>query len=220
MRQTDWAAQLRQRLPEEYAQKIADYTAEVYSSSGNIYPPKDKIYRALELTSLAKTKVIIVGQDPYPQPGKAQGLSFSYPKDYPVNRPDSITNIQKELADSGFTKQDSDLMAWALQGVLLLNAVLTVPENSPNGHMGRIWEPFTDEIIKIASDDQRPKVFMLWGTNARRKKALINPKCHLVLESAHPSPMSAHRGFLGSGVFAKANRFLVGSGQLEIDWSR
>jgi len=220
MRATDWAAELRKRLPQRYAQQIAEFVRETYSLGRKIYPPKEKIYRALELTPLAQTKVIIVGQDPYPQPGKAQGLSFSYPNDYRVLRADSITNIQAELAAEGFEKTTSDLTEWALQGVLLLNAVLTVPEFNSNGHVGKIWEPFTDEIIKIASDDARPKVFILWGANARKKRALVDTDRHLVLESAHPSPMSASRGFFGSNVFAKANEFLATSGQTPIDWSR
>lgn len=219
MRTTDWAAALRERLPSEYAQRIAEFVKDVYNS-GTVYPPKDKIYRALELTPLAETKVVIVGQDPYPQPGKAQGLCFSYPRDYRVQRADSITNIQQELATEGFTKSDSDLSGWATQGVLLLNAVLTVPEYKSNGHAGKIWERFTDEIIKIASDDERPKVFILWGANARAKRSLVDANQHLVLESAHPSPMSASRGFFGSGVFANANNFLVKTGQVPVDWSR
>lgn len=219
MPHTDWAAALRERLPRTYAQQIADFIKETYAS-GPTYPPKDKIYRALELTPLTATRVVIVGQDPYPQPGKAQGLSFSYPRDYRVQRADSITNIQIELKAEGFEKTDSDLTEWARQGVLLLNAVLTVPEFRSNGHAGKIWEPFTDEIIRIASDDERPKVFVLWGANARNKRALINSDRHLALESAHPSPMSANRGFFGSGVFVKANQFLAASGQPTIDWSR
>lgn len=220
MRDTDWAAALRTRLPAEYAQEIAAFVRSAYAQGAKVYPPKDQIYRALELTSLADAKVIIVGQDPYPQPGKAQGLSFSYPANYRVTRADSITNIQQELAAEGFAKRDSDLTAWATQGVLLLNAVLTVPEFKSNGHAGKIWERFTDEIIKIANDDRRPKVFILWGANARNKRSLIDVRQHLVLESAHPSPMSASRGFFGSGVFAKANEFLIASGQGPIDWSR
>ncbi len=121
------------------------------------------------MTPLAESKVIIVGQDPYPQPGKAQGLSFSYPNTFEVNRPDSMVNIKKELENEGFKKEGTDLTDWATQGVLLLNAVLTVPEYDSNAHAGKIWEPLTDEIIKIASADPRPKVFILWGGFARKK---------------------------------------------------
>ena len=198
---------------------MIDFINDVYSK-GKVYPAEDKIFAALELTALADVKVVIVGQDPYPQPGKAQGLSFSYPRDLVVTRADSITNIQKELADEGFTKTDSDLTGWAQQGVLLLNSVLTVPELASNGHAGKIWEPLTDEIIKISSDDALPKVFILWGGFARKKAALIDAKKHLILESAHPSPLSASRGFFGSNVFQLTNEFLSANGQTEIDWSR
>ena len=159
---TDWSEPLRERLPQEYFSTLVDFINDVYSQ-GNVYPPEDKIFRAIELTALADVKVVLVGQDPYPQPGKAQGLSFSYPASFVVNRPDSIVNIRKELKSEGFDKEDSDLTHWAEQGVLLLNAVLTVPEMKSNAHKGKIWEPLTDEIIKIASDDDRPKVFLLWG---------------------------------------------------------
>ncbi len=219
MKKTDWSAPLRNRLPQDYFPKMVNFINEVYKS-GRIYPPEDKIFRAIELTSLAETKVVIVGQDPYPQPGKAQGLSFSYPMSFVVQRADSIVNIQKELADEGFVKSDSDLTAWAEQGVLLLNAVLTVPEFSSNAHAGLIWEPLTDEIIKIASDDARPKVFLLWGNFARKKAALIDQNKHLIIESAHPSPLSASRGFFGSNAFSRANEFLEQSGQQPVDWSK
>lgn len=219
MQKTDWSKPLRMRLPKDYFTAMIAFINDVYRQ-GRVYPPEDKIFRAIELTSLAALKVVIVGQDPYPQPGKAQGLSFSYPADYNVTRADSIVNIQKELASEGFEKKDSDLTAWAEQGVLLLNAVLTVPEFASNAHAGKIWEPFTDEIIKIASDDSRPKVFLLWGGNARKKAKLIDQKKHLVIESAHPSPLSATRGFFGSDCFKKANEFLEKSAQEGIDWSK
>lgn len=219
MNKTDWSIPLRERLPKDYFQKIVDFINEVYSH-GKIYPPEDKIFRAIELTSLADVKVVLVGQDPYPQPGKAQGLSFSYPTSFVVNRPDSIVNIRKELLNEGFEKKDSDLTKWAEQGVLLLNAVLTVPEMKSNAHKGKIWEPLTDEIIKIASDDERPKVFLLWGGDARKKAKLIDVSKHLVIESAHPSPLSAARGFFGSHPFSRANEFLEKSGQKGVDWSK
>ncbi|MFC4653270.1 uracil-DNA glycosylase [Lactococcus nasutitermitis] len=219
MKKTDWSQPLRSRLPEEYFPQMIAFINDVYSQ-GRIYPPEDKIFRAIELTALSDVKVVIVGQDPYPQPGKAQGLSFSYPADFKVTRTDSIVNIQKELANEGFTKTDSDLTNWARQGVLLLNAVLTVPEFSSNAHAGKIWEPLTDEIIKIASDDERPKVFLLWGGNARKKAPLIDASKHLIIESAHPSPLSASRGFFGSNAFARTNDFLKQSGQTAIDWSK
>ena len=218
MKKTDWSVPLRSRLPQEYFDKMLGFINEIYSQS-IIYPPEDKIFRAIELTALSATKVVIVGQDPYPQPGKAQGLAFSYPASYKVTRPDSIVNIRKELAAEGFTKLDSDLTTWAEQGVLLLNSVLTVPENASNAHAGKIWEPLTDELIKIASDDDRPKVFILWGGFARKKAKLIDGEKHLILESAHPSPLSASRGFFGSQPFSKTNEFLKKTGQTPINWS-
>ena len=219
MKKTDWSRPLRERLPEEYFRKIVAFINHAYSQ-GEVYPPEDKIFRAIELTSLAEVKVVLVGQDPYPQPGKAQGLSFSYPASFVVHRPDSIVNIQKELQSEGFDKRDSDLTHWAEQGVLLLNAVLTVPKLKSNAHKGKIWEPLTDEIIKIASDDDRPNVFLLWGGDARKKARLIDSDKHLIIESAHPSPLSAARGFFGSRPFSRANAFLEQTGQTGIDWSK
>lgn len=219
MKKTDWSKALRERLSKDYFEKMLAFVNEVYSK-GRIYPPEDKIFAAVELTALAETRVVIVGQDPYPQPGKAQGLSFSYPASFEVRRPDSMVNIQKELANEGFDKRDSDLTAWARQGVLLLNSVLTVPEFASNAHAGKIWEPLTDELIKIASDDERPKVFILWGGFARKKAKLIDGERHLIIESAHPSPLSASRGFFGSGCFRRANEFLEETGQQAIDWSK
>lgn len=219
MKKTDWSAPLRSRLPEDYFPKMIDFINEVYRN-GKVYPPENQIFASIELTGLSATKVVIVGQDPYPQPGKAQGLAFSYPASFKVNRPDSIVNIQKELLDEGFTKMDSDLTEWAKQGVLLLNAVLTVPEFASNAHAGKIWEPLTDELIKIASDDERPKVFILWGGFARKKAPLIDETRHLILEAPHPSPLSASRGFFGSHPFSKANEFLIKTGQAPIDWSK
>lgn len=170
MKKTDWSGPLRERLPQEYFSDLVDFINEVYAK-GNVYPPEDKIFRAIELTALSDVKVILVGQDPYPQPGKAQGLSFSYPASFVVNRPDSIVNIRKELQSEGFDKKDSDLTHWAEQGVLLLNAVLTVPEMKSNAHKGKIWEPLTDEIIKIASDDARPKSFSYGAVMRVRKQS-------------------------------------------------
>ncbi|GBG96584.1 uracil-DNA glycosylase [Lactococcus termiticola] len=215
MKNTDWA----RALADYDFRGIDEFVEKVYQS-GPVYPKKEKIYAALELTPLADTKVVILGQDPYPQAGKAQGLAFSYPNSFKVSRPDSMVNIQKELQEEGFDKQDTDLTAWAKQGVLLLNAVLTVPENQANGHAGKVWEPLTDRLIQLASEDARPKVFLLWGGYARKKAKLIDKTKHLVLESAHPSPLSARRGFFGSDSFLKANRFLEEQGRDPIDWSK
>ncbi|MBB5888222.1 uracil-DNA glycosylase [Lactovum miscens] len=219
MNKTDWSQSLRHRLPKEYFTRMLAFINDAYLN-GQTFPAEDKIFKAIELTALADTKVVIVGQDPYPQPGKAQGLAFSYPETFKVTRPDSIVNIKKELAEEGINKTTSDLTGWAEQGVLLLNAVLTVPAFSSNAHSGKIWEPLTDELIKIAADDERPKVFILWGGFARKKASLIDSGKHLILQSAHPSPLSASRGFFGSGVFSRANDFLIKSGQSPIDWSK
>ena len=228
MEQTDWHLPLTNRLPHAYFNQLMTFINEAYQN-GTVYPPKEKIFAALQLTPLAQTKVIIVGQDPYPQPGKAQGLSFSYPDTYHVRRPDSITNIQTELANEGYQKTNSDLTGWATQGVLLLNATLTVPVTNsaqssqravPNGHAGKLWQTFTNEVIKVASDDERPKVFILWGGNAQKVAPLIDHEKHLVIKTSHPSPMSARRGFLGSNCFQAANDFLTNSGQTPIDWTK
>lgn len=160
--------------------------------------------------------MVILGQDPYHGPRQAQGLSFSVPDDIPA--PPSLQNILKELADDIGMKESHDLTSWARQGVLLLNASLTVPAGQANGHAGQIWEPFTDAVIKVVNEKDTSVVFILWGSYARKKKALItNPK-HLVLESPHPSPLSAHRGFFGSKPFSKTNAFLTSQGIEPINW--
>jgi len=215
MKNTDWA----KALGDFDLAPIHEFIEKVYQE-GVVYPPKEKIFAALELTALSETKVVILGQDPYYQPGKAQGLAFSYPVSFVVSRPDSMVNIQKELQTEGFNKQDTDLTAWAEQGVLLLNAVLTVPADQPNGHAGLVWDPLTDRLIELASQEDQPKVFMLWGSYARKKAKLIDKEKHLVLECAHPSPLSARRGFFGSDVFLKANEFLIKNGREPIDWTK
>ena len=159
-------------------------------AQGTIYPPKEKVFQALLTTPLEEVKVVILGQDPYHGPGQAQGLSFSVPD------------------------------SWAEQGVLLLNACLTVPAGQANGHAGQIWEPFTDAVIEVVNNLDRPVVFVLWGAYARKKKALVTNPYHLIIESAHPSPLSVYRGFWGSKPFSKANAFLKETGQEPIDWLR
>lgn len=183
-----------------------------------VFPAAENVFKALELTPFDNVKVVILGQDPYHGPGQAQGLSFSVPDNIPA--PPSLQNILKELADDIGVKASHDLTAWAEQGVLLLNACLTVPAGKANGHAGQIWEPFTDAVIKVVNNLDRPVVFVLWGAYARKKKSLVtNPK-HLIIESAHPSPLSVYRGFWGSKPFSKANTFLTETGQEPIDWLR
>jgi len=167
-------------------------------------------------TPLEEVKVVILGQDPYHGPGQAQGLSFSVPDSIPA--PPSLQNILKELSDDIGVKKSHDLTSWAEQGVLLLNACLTVPAGQANGHAGQIWEPFTDAVIQVVNNLDRPVVFVLWGAFAQKKLNLIDEKKHFVIQSAHPSPFSVHRGFFGSRPFSKINDFLVSKGKSPIRW--
>ncbi|HFR3425745.1 TPA: uracil-DNA glycosylase [Streptococcus suis] len=217
MEHSAWHELIKEQLPEHYFGKINQFLDQVYAS-GTVYPPREKVFAAIQTTELEKVKVVILGQDPYHGPGQAQGLSFSVPNSVPA--PPSLQNILKELADDIGVKQDHDLTAWAEEGVLLLNACLTVPAGQANGHAGQIWEPFTDAVIKVVNSLDQPVVYILWGAYARKKKALITNPNHLIIESAHPSPLSAYRGFFGSKPFSKANAFLRSKGSSEIDWLR
>lgn len=215
MEHSGWHEPIKAQLPDHYFNKINQFLDQVYAS-GTIYPPRDKVFAAIQATELKNVKVVILGQDPYHGPGQAQGLSFSVPNS--VAAPPSLQNILKELRDDIGVKEDHDLTAWAEQGVLLLNACLTVPAGQSNGHAGQIWEPFTDAVIKVVNSLDQPIVYILWGAHARKKKVLItNPK-HLIVESAHPSPLSAYRGFFGSKPFSQANAFLTSHGSTEINW--
>ncbi len=215
MEHSAWHEPIKAQLPDDYFNKINQFLDQVYAS-GTIYPPRDKVFAAFQATELKNVKVVILGQDPYHGPGQAQGLSFSVPNS--VVAPPSLQNILKELRDDIGVKEDHDLTAWAEQGVLLLNACLTVPAGQANGHVGKIWEPFTDAVIKVVNSLDQPVVYILWGVNARKKKVLItNPK-HLIVESAHPSPLSAYRGFFGSKPFSQANAFLTSHGSTGINW--
>ncbi|HEL9598758.1 TPA: uracil-DNA glycosylase [Streptococcus suis] len=217
MEHSAWHELIKEQLPEHYFGKINQFLDQVYAS-GTVYPPREKVFAAIQTTELEKVKVVILGQDPYHGPGQAQGLSFSVPNSVPA--PPSLQNILKELADDIGVKQDHDLTAWAEEGVLLLNACLTVPAGQANGHAGQIWEPFTDAVIKVVNSLDQPVVYILWGAYARKKKALITNPNHLIVESAHPSPLSAYRGFFGSKPFSQANAFLHSKGSSEIDWLR
>ncbi|HFI0420600.1 TPA: uracil-DNA glycosylase [Streptococcus suis] len=217
MEHSAWHGLIKEQLPEHYFGKINQFLDKVYAS-GTVYPPREKVFAAIQMTALEKVKVVILGQDPYHGPGQAQGLSFSVPNSVPA--PPSLQNILKELADDIGVKQDHDLTAWAEQGVLLLNACLTVPAGQANGHAGQIWEPFTDAVIKVVNSLDQPVVYILWGAYARKKKVLITNPNHLIVESAHPSPLSAYRGFFGSKPFSQANAFLRSKGSVEIDWLR
>ncbi len=215
MKHSAWHDLIKAQLPEHYFGKINQFLDYVYAG-GIVYPPREKVFAAIQTTALDKVKVVILGQDPYHGPQQAQGLSFSVPNTVPA--PPSLQNILKELANDIGIKEEHDLTSWAEQGVLLLNACLTVPAGRANGHAGQIWEPFTDAIIKVVNHLEQPVVYILWGSYARKKKALItNPK-HLIIESAHPSPLSAHRGFFGSRPFSQTNDFLIAQGVVGIDW--
>lgn len=183
-----------------------------------IYPPKDYIFNALKLTSYKDTKVVIVGQDPYHGEGEAHGLSFSVQKG--VKIPPSLKNIYKELySDLGIVPVDNgDLSNWAKQGVLLLNSVLTVEKDKAASHRNIGWDALTDYIIKLLNLKEEPIVFILWGNFAKKKAKLITNEKHLIITSAHPSPLSASRGFFGSKPFSKANNFLVNNKLKPIDW--
>ena len=185
-----------------------------------IYPPKAFIFNALKLTSYEKTKVVIVGQDPYHGKGEAHGLSFSVQKGIKI--PPSLKNIYKELYDDlgVLPKDNGDLTGWALQGVLLLNSVLTVEKDKAASHRNLGWEPMTDYIIKLLNLKDEPVVFILWGNFAKEKAKLITNPHHYIIMSPHPSPFSAYSGFFGSKPFSKTNEFLIKNGLVPIDWSK
>ena len=217
MQHSSWHQLLKEQLPEGYFKQINQFLDQVYAS-GTIYPPREKVFQALKTTNLEEVKVVILGQDPYHGPGQAQGLSFSVPDDIPA--PPSLQNILKELLEDVGVKTSHDLTPWAEQGVLLLNACLTVPAGQANGHAGLIWEEFTDAVIRLVSQEEEHVVFILWGAYARKKKSLIDASKHLSIESAHPSPLSAYRGFFGSRPFSRTNAYLTEMGREPIDWLR
>ncbi len=211
----DWDELLKDEFQKEYYLRLRRFLAYEYKHH-TVYPDMYDIFNALRYTAYADGKVVLLGQDPYHGPHQAQGLSFSVPDSLPA--PPSLKNILKELEEDLGPRPFHDLTSWAEQGVLLLNACLTVPAGQANGHAGQVWEPFTDAVIKVLNQKDTPVVFILWGGYARKKKALVtNPK-HAIIESAHPSPLSAYRGFFGSRPFSKANAYLVSQGQSPIDW--
>jgi uracil-DNA glycosylase len=184
------------------------------SEGDNVYPPMSQRFRALELTAFSQVKIVIIGQDPYHGEGQANGLAFSVNDGVKV--PPSLRNIFKEL---DINPQNGDLTAWAKQGVLMLNAVLSVEASKPASHAKLGWERITDDIICQLNKRDEPLVFMLWGAYAQKKGALIDREKHLILETTHPSTFSAHKGFLGSGCFVKANAYLKANGLRKIDWN-
>lgn len=193
--------------------------AEGAYAAGTVYPPQGNVFEAFRRTPYGKVKVVILGQDPYHEPGQANGLAFSVRKG--VRVPPSLQNIYKELESEyggTFRGRDGDLSVWAEQGVLLLNATLTVEAGKAGSHQGKGWEEFTDAVVRKLAAERDGLVFMLWGGYARKKGAYIDRKRHLVLEAPHPSPLSAYRGFFGCGHFRQANEYLVAKGKEAVEW--
>ena len=213
----EWSSFIAQESTQPYFQTLTAFIDAELTLGKSIYPPKSAVFKAFEYCPFDQIKVVILGQDPYHNPGQAHGLSFSVPKG--LKPPPSLKNIFKELqTDLQMTiPAHGDLTAWAQQGVLLLNACLTVEANLPASHQSKGWETFTDKVIRTISDKHTGVVFMLWGNFAKQKKHLIDAK-HLVLEAAHPSPFSAYQGFFGCQHFSKANAFLSAHKKPIIDW--
>ena len=213
----DWDQVLKEEFDKPYYQTLRTFLDKEYSSK-TIYPIAKYIYTALKLTSYKDTKVVILGQDPYHEPGQAHGLAFSVGKN--VEIPPSLQNIYKELHDDMGCEIPNHgyLIDWAKQGVLLLNTVLTVRAHQANSHKGQGWEYLTDSIIEKLNSKDEPVVFILWGANARSKKSLITSPKHMIIESVHPSPLSAYNGFFGSKPFSKTNQFLIKNNINPIDW--
>lgn len=214
----EWDALLQDEFSKDYYQHLRAFLTEEYKS-GPVYPPKEDLFNALKYTSYSDVKLVILGQDPYHGPGQAHGMCFSVRPGVPI--PPSLQNIFQELHDDIgiFPPKTGYLVPWAREGVLLLNTVLTVREGQPNSHKNQGWEQLTDRIITLLGEREQPIVFLLWGSNARKKKDLIHAPQHLILECAHPSPLSAHRGFFGCEHFSKANQFLYDHGIDPVDWN-
>ena len=211
-----WKPFLKSEFEKPYFKELSEFLHHEYESK-MIFPRKELVFRAFA-TDLNEVKVVILGQDPYHTPGAAEGLAFSVPNSQPI--PPSLMNIYKEIdSDIGqHSNSGGSLKDWQKQGVLLLNTVLTVEAHRAGSHRGHGWEIFTTETIKYLNKEKSHLVFILWGRDARNKKSLIDQSRHLVLESAHPSPLSAHNGFFGSKPFSKCNEYLVKHGLDPIDW--
>lgn len=213
-----WKAPLAAEFSSPYMDDLRAYLLEQKAAGRRIFPRGSEYFRALDLTPLEEVRVVILGQDPYHGEGQAHGLCFSVQPG--VRTPPSLVNIYKEMqADLGIPPaRHGFLEHWAKQGVLLLNSVLTVEMGRAASHQGRGWERFTDAVIRAVNEQEQPVVFILWGAYAQKKAAFVDRDRHLVLRSAHPSPLSAHNGFLGSRPFSKANAFLEQHGRKPIDW--
>jgi uracil-DNA glycosylase len=215
---TDWNPVLRGELEQPYWKDLQAFVA-TERATGPVFPPPEEVFAALHLTPYAAVKVLILGQDPYHGPGQAHGLCFSVRPGVPL--PPSLVNIFTELeADLGIPPpRHGSLEPWARQGVLLLNAVLTVRAHRAASHAGKGWETFTDAVIRAVNDKPERVVFILWGAYARKKRGFVDTSRHVVIESAHPSPLSARNGFFGSRPFSRANAALVAAGREPVDWT-
>ncbi len=214
----DWLDLIGREFDQPYMKKLRDFLQSEKAAGKTVFPKGGDIFNALNTTRFDEVKVVIIGQDPYHGEGQAHGLSFSVPKG--VRLPPSLLNIYKEIADeyNAPMPKSGDLTGWARQGVLLLNATLTVQSGNAGSHQKKGWEEFTDAVIRAINDRREHVVFMLWGAYAQKKGAMIDRSRHLVLESVHPSPLSAHRGFLGNGHFKRANEYLEKHGEQPVDW--
>ena len=212
-----WRQRLQKEFDSAYFEKLTNFVRNEYQHY-RVFPPGRLIFNAFNLCPFDKTKVVIIGQDPYHELGQAQGLSFSVPDG--VRIPPSLVNIYKEIQDDlGIPVNTSgDLTRWALQGVLLLNATLTVREGQAGSHQRQGWEQFTDAVIRVLAQERTGLVFILWGSYAQSKAYMIDQRKHLVLKSVHPSPLSAHRGFFGNHQFSQTNAYLVKQGLTPIQW--
>ena len=216
----DWDDVLAGEFDKEYYRKLKAFLISEYRS-GTVYPDMNDIFNALKYTPYSRVRAVILGQDPYHEPGQAHGMAFSVKPG--VEQPPSLVNIFKELQeDLGIPRPPKDngyLVPWAEQGVLLLNTVLTVRAHEANSHQNKGWEIFTDRVIELLNEREQPMVFILWGGKAKTKEALITNSRHLVLTGAHPSPLSAYNGFFGGMYFSRTNEFLSEHGEGEIDWA-
>lgn len=213
----DWAHLLQEEFEKPYYLELRNFLIQEYREQ-TIYPDKHDIFNALHYTAFKDTKVVILGQDPYHGPNQAHGLSFSVKPG--INTPPSLKNIFKELKDDlGYEIPNHGyLVKWAKEGVLMLNAVLTVRQGKPNSHQGMGWENFTDRVISLLNEREKPVVFILWGKYAQEKETLITQNQHYIIKAPHPSPFSANRGFFGSKPFSKTNSFLNEAGLDKINW--
>jgi uracil-DNA glycosylase len=213
----DWLEKIKSEFNKPYYKELYGFVKDEYAKN-IIFPPSEDVFNAFHSTALKDVKVLLLGQDPYHNYNQAHGLSFSVKPGQDI--PPSLQNIYKELqSDLGcYIPNNGYLQKWADQGVLLLNTVLTVRAHEANSHKGRGWEQFTDAVIKVVNEIDRPIVYFLWGAPAQKKAAMLNNPKHLILQAPHPSPLSAYRGFFGCGHFSKCNEFLVANGVKPIDW--